>query len=309
MIKTILKQFQWGFLEEIITEECGLVRVKGWSKAEVPNFKLKLLSGQFLSDSLLFRTYRPDIPLNTNATDNFLGFVIEFICFEPFELFLDDRAIYNSDFKTYHAHYESLLSETKVYHRDQIYRYGPPVKYISEPVEKIARTLNGSILDFGCGIGIAVRTLRDNNIEAFGIELDRDAISEGIDKDIADFITLYDGNFPTPFEDKSFDNLLCVEVLEHIPDYENALHEFSRITRDKVVITVPDMSSIPTLHKHGVVPWHLLESTHVNFFTQQSLGVLLSKYFNDIEFIRIHPFTVNETTVFTSLVAICSNKV
>jgi hypothetical protein len=79
----------------------------------------------------------------------------------------------------------------------------------------------------------------------------------------------------------------------------------ARLARKTVVITVPDASAIPVGFRHRLVPWHLLELTHVNFFTQASLGKLLRRYFTNIEFGRISATHVNESPYFVSLVAHC----
>ena len=45
-------------------------------------------------------------------------------------------------------------------------------------------------------------------------------------------------------------------MVEHIPEWRTALQELARIARE-ALITVPDMSAIPALFPHHVVPWHL----------------------------------------------------
>jgi ubiquinone/menaquinone biosynthesis C-methylase UbiE len=119
------------------------------------------------------------------------------------------------------------------------------------------------------------------------------------------YIKLYNGNLPLPYEDNSFKSGVCIEVLEHIPNFEDVIKELARIIESCLVISVPDISSIPLLHKHNVVPWHLLESTHVNFFTQVSLYGFLKKYFTRINFAKIGCIDINSTKSFTSIVAIC----
>jgi SAM-dependent methyltransferase len=42
-----------------------------------------------------------------------------------------------------------------------------------------------------------------------------------------------------PFEDQSFDLVVCSEVLEHVPDDTQALKELLRVAKSKVLITVP----------------------------------------------------------------------
>lgn len=42
-----------------------------------------------------------------------------------------------------------------------------------------------------------------------------------------------------PFKSKSFDLVLCTEVLEHVPGWKQAFSELQRVSRKKVLVTVP----------------------------------------------------------------------
>lgn len=42
-----------------------------------------------------------------------------------------------------------------------------------------------------------------------------------------------------PFPDRTFDLVLAIEVLEHVPDPPAALREIARVTRSSVVVSVP----------------------------------------------------------------------
>jgi len=201
--------------------------------------------------------------------------------------------------------YAGLFDEREVLHRDQIYGYGPPSAAVNRDLLALAIRLPAPVLDFGCGSGALVRELRQAGIEARGIELDRPEIRQSLREDVRSFITLYDGRMPLPVPDGEFASVVCSEVLEHIPDFRAAAGEMARVAK-LALVTVPDMSAIPALFPHFVVPWHLLEATHVNFFTQASLEALLGKHFGGLRFSRIGPIEVNGTRVFTSLVAQCS---
>lgn len=69
---------------------------------------------------------------------------------------------------------------------------------------------------------------------------------------------------------------------------------------------MPDIAVLPLGTRHRLVPWHLLESTHVNFFTQRSLGHALTPFFPKVEFGRMSLCGLNDTTFYVSLVAVCS---
>jgi 2-polyprenyl-3-methyl-5-hydroxy-6-metoxy-1,4-benzoquinol methylase len=189
-------------------------------------------------------------------------------------------------------------------HREQMYGSGLPARGYNQELGLLASGLTGRVLDFGCGLGPLVAMLRERGTEAEGLEIDRPAIASALADEVRPYIRLYDGTFPAPFEAGSFDWVICSEVLEHIPDYRAAITEIARIARQGLILTVPDMSAVPMLHKHNVVPWHLLESTHVNFFTQRSLAATLQPHFTQLDFLRICRGIVNDTNYWTSLAVI-----
>ncbi|QQO58106.1 MAG: class I SAM-dependent methyltransferase [Thiohalocapsa sp. PB-PSB1] len=149
-------------------------------------------------------------------------------------------------------------------------------------LHELAVKLKSPVLDLGCGAAPYIRVLRDNSIEAYGLEIDRYAIREHLADDVRKFVTLYDGSLPLPFDRDQFESILCTEVLEHVEDYQALLSEISRIARSLALITVPDMTCIVNGSYQGVVPWHLLESSHINFFTASNLEPLIKKYFRNV---------------------------
>ena len=84
------------------------------------------------------------------------------------------------------------------------------------------------------------------------------------------------------------------------------LAELARVARGQVLLTVPDLSAVPALFRHGVVPWHLLEGTHLHFFNQTSLAHELRALFRSVTFLRAGEQFVNGTRFYTSVVALCA---
>ena len=74
-----------------------------------------------------------------------------------------------------------------------------------------------------------------------------------------------------PCSDAEYDSAICIEVLEHTKDPETFAAEIARIIRGRALFSVPNMELLPYLHDWRVVPWHLLEGDHKNFFTRASL--------------------------------------
>jgi SAM-dependent methyltransferase len=188
------------------------------------------------------------------------------------------------------------------FEREEIYGSGPPLVTASPEVVDIAAELPSPLLDLGCGIGALVRELRARGFEATGVELDRPDIAAGIQPDVRRHIRLTEGGFPLPFEDRAFASAVAFEVLEHIPDVEVAARELVRVARDQIVVSVPDPSAIPTLFPHGVVPWHLLEATHLHFFSVEALAALFAPEFELTGQLRLNRRQVNGTTFYDSMV-------
>jgi 2-polyprenyl-3-methyl-5-hydroxy-6-metoxy-1,4-benzoquinol methylase len=112
--------------------------------------------------------------------------------------------------------------------------------------------------------------------------------------DVAQHIILYEGNLPLPYADKSFDSVTAIEVLEHVSDPHSVARELMRIARSSIFVTVPDMACIPFSYPTNTVPWHLLEGTHVNFFTALSLASIFRPAFVPSKSFRLHNFVIAE---------------
>jgi hypothetical protein len=91
------------------------------------------------------------------------------------------------------------------------------------------------------------------------------------------------GSADLPCGDAEYDSAICIEVLEHTANPEKFVAEISRIIRDRALFSVPNLELLPYLYDWRVVPWHLLEGDHKNFFTRASLRALLTRFFRHVE--------------------------
>lgn len=92
-----------------------------------------------------------------------------------------------------------------------------------------------SVLDVGAGDCFAERFFAGHKYSAMDVEKNAEC------KRNLDFIGSIEN---TPFKDNNFDVILCLEVLEHIENYQRAIGEIYRILKDggKLLLTVPLMS-------------------------------------------------------------------
>jgi SAM-dependent methyltransferase len=134
-------------------------------------------------------------------------------------------------------------------------RYGNLQKYLNpNPVQRwllrrfyrriveLVRTTNArQILDVGCGEGFTMRELREGGVEAamVGVDYGPDALAWSQAKGVAQSPLNVADAHHLPFPDNSFDLVLCLEVLEHLPDSTVGLCELLRVARDCVVVSVP----------------------------------------------------------------------
>lgn len=98
-----------------------------------------------------------------------------------------------------------------------------------------------SILDAGCGEGFTMNKLLENNLakKMEGIEYSNESISYG--KKIFPNLVIKQANiYELPYEDNTFDLIMCTEVLEHLEKPTKALEEMLRVSKKYLIISVPN---------------------------------------------------------------------
>jgi ubiquinone/menaquinone biosynthesis C-methylase UbiE len=175
-----------------------------------------------------------------------------------------------------------------VLHREHIYGNGPPVNAVSgEILDLVFANTGERVLDIGCGAGPYVARLNGMGKRCMGVDIDTGAVNQA--RALGRRVFRMSAT-SLAFGDKTFDSAILVETLEHLPDYEAALAEATRVARSSVVVTVPDISVLAPMSKANVVPWHMLEGTHVNFFTPETLRQTLLRFSQSCEISRLGKF-------------------
>lgn len=112
------------------------------------------------------------------------------------------------------------------------------LRYIAGGREVDWATLKGlKILDWGCGRGRLVAFLIRQGMDAYGVDVDPEAVENGKAyltgmQDEADRrLGLIDSSGGVDFPDGFFDVIVSDNVLEHVPDLDQVLSEISRLTK------------------------------------------------------------------------------
>lgn len=170
-------------------------------------------------------------------------------------------------------------------HRENIYGSGPPIEEPGAEVSDLLRAYlaeRASVVDVGCGAGAYGPALIAAGHDWLGLEANAHC-GEILERRQLPFRKVDLESNRLPCADQEFDCAICIEVLEHTKDPETFVREIARIIRRRALFSVPNMELLPYLHDWGVVPWHLLEGDHKNFFTRASLAGLLSRFFRGVE--------------------------
>lgn len=277
-----------GFIDSVEVSPSTIVRAFGWFVGErLPMLYLSTSSGRRLETLSVARMLRPDVVRARWSNDSFCGFRADFLMGSgehPEGLFAGAKLLYrvhcDAGCASVEPHYSHLLRETRVLGRDDIYGSGVPVD-VADELKTFANIVSGHVLDFGAGNGDLVVHLVARGVDAIGLELDEPRISDILGPERRARIRLYPGQVPLPFPDRTFDWIVSTEVIEHVTDIERYVPELARILKPGggLLVTTPDITSIPSSFLTGTVPWHLLEATHVNFFTPLSLRNLFGAHF------------------------------
>ena len=133
------------------------------------------------------------------------------------------------------------------------------------------------LLDLGCGEGRhAITAYLEQNVQVVGVDLSIKDLGTAAER-FTDFedVTLTDrtlafinsSGLQLPFADATFDKVICAEVLEHIPDYQQMLAEINRVLKPGGVFAV----SVPRWFPEWVCwqfsdEYHEVEGGHVRIF-------------------------------------------
>jgi len=179
------------------------------------------------------------------------------------------------DFKIKLAHYLACMGIFP-----SIYFVNNPFKIIEffELFSDVKISKNDTILDIGCGSGIQTLCIGTMCRHITGIDVNCESLRSSklfanIARIDANFIctTIEEAKFP----DDSFDKIISVCVIEHIPNYDETLREVFRTLKNggEFILSVDSLQSIES---NSLILKHKSDHKVIRYFDAKELEMLLS---------------------------------
>ncbi|MBN2214919.1 MAG: class I SAM-dependent methyltransferase [Bacteroidales bacterium] len=189
-----------------------------------------------------------------------------------------------------------MNNEKKYYENNEIWNKHPKeqeLERIKTVVSLIPADVN-TILDAGCGNGILVNYLLDNNIKFSRIyALDRSETAlkyVKTEKSQGDISKLN-------FKDMEFDLVICLEVLEHlnIIDFQNAIQDIQRVAAKYIIISVPNNEK---LEEHFIKCPYCKTNFHSTYHLRSFDMNITKSLFNGLGFQNINNLLIGKKESF-----------
>jgi len=158
-------------------------------------------------------------------------------------------------------YFNGLTSNYKGYSESQRYVEQSP---LYELLKKLINK-NNYVLEVGAAKGFITKRLIENGYQSIGIDVSKYIVPLSNNRVILSSVT------HIPFKDKTFDLVLCENVLEHIPYQILKLvpKELYRVCKSKIVVTISLLNDSDAF----------FDKTHITLKNINYWLALLSKYF------------------------------
>ena len=159
---------------------------------------------------------------------------------------------------------------------------------------------SGTIVDVGVGEGYALERMWPTGTEVVALEYRHDKARVAAERLSTARVVRGDAGV-LPFPSRSADLVTSIEVLEHLPSYEQAVAEMARICRGRLVVSVPwePWFRLGNLGRGKNVKRLGNDPEHVHFFNPKRLERALRPHFAEVRVVRAFPWLIAEATTPT----------
>ncbi len=159
----------------------------------------------------------------------------------------------------------------------------------------VLATPTGTVVDVGVGEGFALERMLPAGTSAVALEYRHDKALVAAERLAGVQVVRGDAGV-LPFPDASADLVTSIEVLEHLPGFEQAVAEMARICRGRLVVSVPwePWFRLGNLGRGKNVARLGNDPEHVQFFTPRRLERALAAHFESVRVVRAFPWLIAE---------------
>lgn len=164
-------------------------------------------------------------------------------------------------------------------------------------LQGVLGTPTGTVVDVGVGEGFALERMFPAMTPAIALEYRHDKAVVASQKLAAVSVIRGDAGV-LPFPDGSADLVTSIEVLEHLPGFEQAVSEMARICRGRLVVSVPwePWFRLGNLGRGKNIKRLGNDPEHVQAFTPARLERALGADFNQVRIVRSFPWLIAEAS-------------
>lgn len=185
------------------------------------------------------------------------------------------------------AELDSFYEEFFTENDDQVFNSGLDRRktYKGRILNRVVQELvgdGGTVIDVGCGVGDNLKLIFRQNLTLKGLEYSANSLARA--KKVLGAMDLRQGSAVTmPFDSNSADLIMCIEVLEHIPDQYQALREIRRVLKPEgvLLLSVPYRRWFPSYYTF---------MGHIRHYTREELQqLLIESGFDVVEWLPNYP--------------------
>jgi SAM-dependent methyltransferase len=169
-------------------------------------------------------------------------------------------------------------------------------RFKQRAAELVRRAAPRTILDLGCGEGFMIEALLDAGIDAkfTGIDLSEQAIADArarvgprAEFEVIDARQLVD-------DGRSFDMVMMLEVLEHIPEPGQMLDILDELSREWLLLSVPwepFFCALNFMRGKNLTRWGN-DPEHVNHWSRRGFARFIGRRFEIVATPQVFPWTM-----------------
>ena len=146
----------------------------------------------------------------------------------------------------------------------------------------------GNVLEIGAGTGNTLVFAKENGYakNIYGVELCEIENSNQKNELFSEFIIGNIEEMELPFQEKTFDVILCADVLEHLIDPYTLVESLKKYLKDDgcIIASLPNIRQWKTLKRvlvYGDFRYEdsgIMDRTHLRFFTKKNMIELFEKH-------------------------------